>query len=170
MFDRDQTVSTIHIVGPEGCASVLEAFQHKLRAVSDSAANLWRERIGPWLERYWPANQELRSGRLAREAIEVAFLTREAFPQAVALIQDKFLIEDVGDNQLWMFSLHHKSNDQDYAYLATHTVEVGRLLIKVLSKKPIDFARSDMHQIIERLKQLYPGQIPEGWQSLYNRY
>jgi hypothetical protein len=170
MFDRDQTVSTIHIVGPEGCASVLEAFQHKLRAVGDSAANLWRERIGPWLERYWPANQELRSGRLAREAIEVTFLTREAFPQAVALIQDKFLIEDVDDNQLWVFSLHHKSNDQYYAYLARHTVEVGRLLTKALSKKPIDFGRSDMRQIIERLKQLYPGQIPEGWQSLYNRY
>ena len=170
MFDRDQTVGTLHDVGPEGCAGVLEAFQHKLRAVGNSAANLWRERIGPWLKEYWPANKELRNGRLAREAIEVAFLTREAFPEAIALIQDKFSIEDVDDNQLWVFSLHHKSNDQDYDYLALHTVEVGRLLTTALSNKPVDFAAHDMRQIIDRLRQLYPGQIPEGWESLYTRY
>ena len=144
MFDHAQTVAALHEVGPEGCAGILEAFQHKLRAVGNSAANLWRERIGPWLKEHWPVNHELRSGRLAREAIEVAFLTREAFPEAAALIEDKFSIEDVDDNQVWLFSLHHRRNDQDYEYLTRHTVDIGRLLTRALSKKPVDFAAHDM--------------------------
>jgi hypothetical protein len=170
MFGHDQTVAALHDVGVEGCVAVLEAFQQKLRAVGSSAANVWRERIGPWLKEHWPVNHELRSGRLAREAIEAAFLTREAFPDAAALIDDKFSIEDVDDDQIWIFSLHHRSDDQDYDYLARHMIDIGRLLTKALSKKPVDFAASDMRQIIDRLKQLCPGQIPKGWETLFTRY
>jgi hypothetical protein len=170
MFNRPQTVGALHQVGPEGCAGVLEAFQRKLRAVGNSAANLWRERIGPWLKMHWPVDHELRTGKLAREAIEVAFLTREAFSCAGALIENKFSIEDVDDDQMWLFSLYHESKNQEYGYLASHTVEIGRMLNRALSKKPADFARHHIRQIIERLQQLYPGRIPEGWEPLFTRY
>ena len=170
MFDHAQTVTALHQLGPQGCAGVLGAFKHKLRAVGSSAANLWRERIGPWLEGHWPVDHELRCGRLARKAIEATFLTREAFPEAAALIEDKFSIEDVDGGQMWIFGLHDRGDDQDYDYLTRHTVDVGRLLTTALSKKPVDFAAPDMRQILDGLKQLCPGQIPEGWETLFRRY
>jgi hypothetical protein len=170
MFRHDQTVDALHDVGVEGCAAVLEAFQQKLRAVGSTAANVWRERIGPWLKEHWPVNYELRSGRLACEAIEAALLTREAFPDAAALIEDKFSIEDVDDGRGWLFSLHHRTNDQDYDYLRCHTVDIGRLLTRALSKKSVDFAADDMRLIIDRLNQFSLGQTPEGWETLFSRY
>jgi hypothetical protein len=107
---------------------------------------------------------------LAREAIEVAFLTRESFSDAAALIDDKFSIEDVDDGQVWLFRLHHDRDDQDYDYLRSHMVDVGGMLTRALSKKPVDFAERDMRQIIDRLKQLCPGHVPEGWETLFIRY
>jgi hypothetical protein len=59
-------------------------------------------------------------------------------------------------------SLPQRKN-QDYDYLASHTVQIGRMLNRALSKKPADFARHHIRQIIERLQQLYPGNTPEGW-------
>jgi hypothetical protein len=169
MFDHAQTVAALHDVGPEGCAEILEALQHKLRAVGNSAASLWQERIAPWLREHWPVNHELRSGRVAHEAIEVAFLTRDAFPEAASLIDKKFSIEDVDEDVIWMFRLHNESNYQDYDYLANHSIEVGRLLSRGLSKKATDFAAHDMRQIVGRLKRLHSG-VPEGWNLLFERY
>jgi hypothetical protein len=64
-----------------------------------------RKKLGRWR---CPVDHELRTGKLAREAIEAALLTREAFPCAGAPIENKFSIEDVDDDQMWLFSLYHK--------------------------------------------------------------
>ena len=61
---------------------------------------------------------------MAREAIEVTLQTREAFPEAAALIGESFSIEEIDDDVLWIFSLHNKTDDQEYDYLAIHAVEV----------------------------------------------
>jgi hypothetical protein len=44
------------------------------------------------------------------------------------------------------------------------------MLNRALSRKPADFARHHIRQIIEGLQQLYPGRIPEGWEPLFTRY
>ena len=82
-FDHDQTVAALHDIGVDGCAQIVRAFERKLRDAGPMAPSLWHERIDPWLKGHWPVDQELRIGRLARKAIEVALLTRQAFPDAL---------------------------------------------------------------------------------------
>ena len=100
----------------------------------------------------------------------MALLTRDAFPDALALIEQKFDVSEIDNDRMWLFTLHHQSDDHEYDYLVAHLVEIGRLLTAAVSKKPPSFAAHDISEIIRRVKQLSPNATPNGWAELFDRY
>lgn len=169
VLDHAQIVAALHAIGPKGCGKILWTFQCELRDAGSKAAQLWHERIAPWIEAHWPSDQELRCGQVARVAVEMALETRDAFPEALRLIKGKFLLGQIDDDPMWLFGLYHVGTDQ-YDYLAHHPQQVADLISVALSPKPATFAAHDIKQIVKRVRELYPNGSPPGWQPRLDTY
>ncbi|HXG32875.1 MAG TPA: SIR2 family protein [Bryobacteraceae bacterium] len=80
---------------PDGRRTVAHVIRQSLEGAGDRAETLWKERIGPWLERAWPKDQALREPDSSLHLAMAATYAGGLFKQAVDTIE-RFLVGTEG--------------------------------------------------------------------------
>ena len=68
----------------DGLKIVLASLRDRLRGEDSKRAQIWREKIQPWLEEYWPRPAARNTPGTSKVIVEMLAKCGDAFPQAVA--------------------------------------------------------------------------------------
>ena len=85
LIDESTCRKTAHIVIRDNPWHVGVALQRVLDKRKDNQPReqVWREFVGPWLNRFWPREKALNTGQSSLALVEVIMATGDAFPEAV---------------------------------------------------------------------------------------
>ena len=101
-FSKNEITLALADMGASGAKHVLGYYLYSLRDARDGAAALWRRKIGPWIDEYWPAAAEFRSPDLLSRLCEMVLLSGDAFPEALATLKNKALLGKLkSDDGIW---------------------------------------------------------------------
>src|SRR4051812_3353054 len=98
-FSGSEIDRAIGHMAPSGLAKGAQVLEWKLRDAGGDAAELWRRRIGPWVERHWPDAAAFLAEPAVAEANDLLLETREAFPEALALLERKRLVAELAGDE-----------------------------------------------------------------------
>ena len=132
----------------ESLCEALRSLGSRLTGSSFECGQIWRDRIGPWLERYWPRQGGRNTARTSETMLFLVIASGDAFRQAV-LWSATFLkpIETPAPLGRLKHSEHVKR--QPSAVLP--------LLDSVVNEDPPQYARSPLLAILGAIQQEQPG-------------
>lgn len=90
-FNIHDSRTAVQQMGGDCLAWLAEALASLLQNAGDSSDELWRTRVGPWIDKTWPPDAEKRTPEVSDALAQVAIATDTAFPEAVDQIHD-FLV------------------------------------------------------------------------------
>jgi hypothetical protein len=85
-IDPREATKTLQALTPSGRSAVARTLWQFMESAGESADALWRERVGPWLQRSWPRDQNLRTPSMSVHLALAAIHTRQQFPVASQLV------------------------------------------------------------------------------------
>ena len=91
-----------YLAGPKSQEPQPEAAEVERAARAD---RLWHERVAPWLKRVWPRDRNLIERNTSEAFALLAIATREAFDDAVAMLQPF-----IGKTSRWDHAIHNLRN------------------------------------------------------------
>lgn len=116
----------------------------------ESAAERWQGALGPWFDRVWPKDKEMRSEDEAAALAEVVIETGEAFPDALQVVSP--LLTHVTDSRVPY--LLNKDDGPCKALVRTHPNEVLDLLDKLVPDQKSEAEQWSFHRLSEVLDRL----------------
>ena len=132
----------------ESLCEALRSLGSHLTGSSFECGQIWRDRISPWLETYWPPEGERNTARTSETMLFLVIASGDAFRQAVSW-SAPFLkrIETHAPLRRLMHSDHVKQQPS----------AVLRLLDSVVKKDLPPYARSPLRGILDAIQQEQPG-------------
>ena len=76
--------ASLRSLNVEDLGAIAAWIRSRTEGAEDRAGALWSESVGPWLEEYWPREQNMRGDRISSEFARAAVMAGESFPLAVA--------------------------------------------------------------------------------------
>ena len=83
---HDEARECLRHLDDSGRVAVAMWIDRKLEGAGDRAPNLWRDRIGPWLDRAWPKEPRLRGSTTSERLASAAVRSGDAFDCAVGTV------------------------------------------------------------------------------------
>ena len=107
---------------------------------------VWREFVGPWLDRFWPREKALNTGQSSSALVEVMMATGDAFPEAVDWANGYVMaLNDRQISTVW----YHKNTWKSYPRAAV------ALLHRIVPEVGIDpWARASLVDILNSLREV----------------
>ena len=142
----DRGVSTreaqevLHDMPTQRLAEAAWMLKDMLSSAGDKASVLWRKTIGPWFTKAWPKHEQAKSEAVSRNLAWMAVEARNAFPDAVAAIENSLQPEKWGDtlNELKASGLHKRFPDAAWRLIdhvvGDDTVTAGSSLLEILDE------------------------------------
>ncbi len=87
-IDTEEAKGVLWNVGIEGLTKAAWTLRDMLDGAGEKSGVLWRDTIGPWFAKAWPKRRQDRSPELSAHLAWMAMESGDAFPQAVAAIED----------------------------------------------------------------------------------
>ena len=81
---HDEVSSVVSAMSERELKAVLECLTQRLIGEPSEQAELWREKIGPWLQRYWPIAESRNTAATSNAMLKMLVVCGDAFPEAVA--------------------------------------------------------------------------------------
>jgi hypothetical protein len=138
-----------HSFDSKALADLLALFSDLLRGAEQKAPTLWNDRIGPWLNKYWPTTKEKQSERTSLLAAEMAINGKEAFPFIAEWAMEFLLPAQHVDQLLWRL----QESDVNERYPS--------IVLRVLSKLVPDGAGSWVYRGLREILQKISSASPE---------
>ncbi len=154
-FSKGEITHALADMGDLGAQHVLDYYLHSFRDSQDEAAELWRRKVGPWIERYWPADTKFRSQELLSRLCEMALLSGDAFPDALAALKKKTFLGQLKPNDgIWWRLTREDARSR--ATLLKHPREALEFLWHIVPDMPPAVfvpAKTDLRELVEELAQ-----------------
>lgn len=83
LIDESTCRETAHIVIRDNPTHVGMALRNLLVESKQPREQVWRERVHPWLQRFWPREKKLNTGESSSALVDAIMATGDAFPEAV---------------------------------------------------------------------------------------
>jgi len=83
-----EATEILQAMTPSGRSAVARTIWDFMDAAEEKADALWRERIGPWLQRTWPRDQNLRTPSCSLYLALAVVHTRQEFPPASQFVME----------------------------------------------------------------------------------
>ncbi|CAN5495866.1 SIR2 family protein [soil metagenome] len=107
-------------------------FTNAIEQLPGEPAAIWRERLGPLFDQTWPLEPGARSPGATTHLVRLVLRTKEAFPEAVALVAPALGPMDPWDVEIWL------GFDEDAKpYYASAPAAVLRLLDAVIDPEAV---------------------------------
>ncbi len=87
-ISHPEAAQVLQVITPVGRAAAARVLWRFMEAAGASADEIWRERIGPWLQNAWPLDRGLRDAATSRDLALAAIETRQEFTAASAVVLD----------------------------------------------------------------------------------
>ena len=148
----DRGVSTreaqevLHNMPTQRLAEAAWMLKDMLSSAGDKASVLWRETIGPWFRQAWPKHEEAKSIKVSGNLAWMAVEAGNAFPDAVAAIENSLQPEKWGHtlHELKASGLHKRFPDAAW-----------RLIHHVVGDDTV-IAGSSLSEILDEISQANP--------------
>jgi len=142
----DRGVSTqeaqevLHDMPSQHLAQCAWMLRNMLSSAGDKASVLWLETIGPWFRQAWPKHEEAKSIKVSGNLAWMVIEAGNAFPDAVAAIENSLQPEEWGDtlHELEASGLYKRFPDAAWRlidHVVGHdTVTAGSSLLEILDE------------------------------------
>lgn len=86
-FSPKEAKAALLALDTEGLSEVGNALARMVEEAREKSDDMWRNRIGPWIDSAWPKDRERVAPRTARSLLLATIATREEFPNAFQTIR-----------------------------------------------------------------------------------
>ena len=100
-FTDSESKAVLYSLEGTYLAAVAEALRGMLRDAGDKSPVLWQDNIAPWINNVWPRHPNARTPSVSEQLAWMIMETRDAFPNAVAVIKELLVPEQ------WTASIYH---------------------------------------------------------------
>ncbi len=124
----DEAKSCIRSLDNDGREEITLWLQKKLEGAEDSAADLWAERIGPWVKGAWPKETSYRESGSSEGLAAMALSAGKMFPDAIETVHE--LLTCIESGRRFMKQLKEKG------YIATDPEASLELMNRLTGEHP----------------------------------
>ena len=140
---------------------VLEAISRKiwylLKDSGDKSANLWSEKIKPWIEKFWPQQEQLKTSQIAKNLSFVILHCREKVPEAFEILKDN-IKEKIQQNNNYISHYIKENMKQELSHIFDNPKKLLCLLNWNFPKDRIEYYYSEeIREILKELKVRHTG-------------
>lgn len=143
----DEAQRIVVRAAPIGRQQIAWVFWHSLDAAGDKAGDLWRNRIGPWLEACWQPDEALKDSDTAQNLIRAALSAGDAVPEAIDLITPRLASLDRAESTI--FAVKQGKVPERFPQAAF------KLLDRVVNRKQ-RFYKGDLQKLLARIAKSWP--------------
>jgi hypothetical protein len=147
--------SAFRKLSPADLQNAVWMMQRWLEHTDVDASVLWNEKLGPFIEEYWPSSISHRTHQLSISLAEMALRARAAFPAAVDILLKKHLLVPGRKTGLFLYRLVRENDDagmtDNYDVIEKHPNNLLCLLDNVFDGPEIGYA-GFLEQLIQKLK------------------
>ncbi len=129
--------------------------ENNLKNAKQRAAELWRLRVKPLVDNYWPADRAKISPQLSSRLLDVALACREAFPDAVDALAAKDLIIGGSANVL-LWDMPDPSEEGEYDIVTHHAGAVLKALSLAVGGRFDGHLQGDLAGLLDRIHDAAP--------------
>jgi hypothetical protein len=168
-FTREEVRQAVRTMGPIGLSEGAKRMKQLLAGSDTDAATLWRQRISPWIESFWPDTTEFLGPRPAAAANALPFHAREAFPKAAELLWRKHLQQESLAGEAWhrvvLPLLHEESLEQQdkekwFGYATNFPQETLDRLARITTpNSPLPWDKADLAEFLARIRHRSPNVV-----------
>ena len=155
----DEIRGVVDTMTEEALNRVLRSLKQRMKGDEEARGRIWRDRVQPWLERYWPSVLSRNTAATSQWMLDLVTEAGDAFPDAVDWCLTRLRpITDHGLRPLVM---------EDMATL--HPDDVFRLVKQIVPKGDIEpHQRYVLRELLDRLKAARPALSKDAdFQRLY---
>ena len=148
LIDESTCRETAHIVIRDNPWHVGVALRRVLDKGKDDQPReqVWREFVGPWLDRFWPREKALNTGQSSWALVEVIMATGDAFPEAVDWANGYLMA--LNDRQIGTVCYHKNT-------WKSHPRAAVALLHRIVPEVGIDpWARASLADMLKTLREV----------------
>ncbi len=136
-----------------------------MRDAGGDAAELWRRRIGPWVEGHWPDAADFLAEAVVAEANDLLLETREAFPEVLALLERKRRVPELsgGEGRARPQLIVHRllspgrtDGPDGFDYVGRFPGDVTRWVVHIVRREPATHLRQQLADLARRLRIVRP--------------
>ena len=146
LIDESTCRETARIVIRDNPRHVGLALRDVLDKDNQQREQVWREFVGPWLDRFWPREQPLNTGQSSWALVEVIMETGDAFPEAVDWANGYLMA--FNDRQI-MTVCYHKNTWKSFPRAA---IALLHLVVPEIGIDP--WARASVADMLNTLREL----------------
>ena len=132
----------------ESLCEALRSLGSRLTGSSFDCGQIWRDRIGPWLETYWPREGERNTARTSETMLFLVIASGDAFCHAVTW--SGTILKPIETHA----PLSHLKHSE---HVKRQPSAVLRILDSVVKEDPPQYARSPLRAILGAIQQDQPG-------------
>ena len=149
MQEVRQAVGSLSACALEG---VLEYLSTRLTGTMEERAQIWRGKLKPWLEEYWPREGDRNTARTADAMLKLILECGSSFPEAVCWSLERGTVQPSEHLE----SLIQLSESTNY-YIASHPDSVLKILNGIVGPEPMrPDDRPRLQLILKSLKTVNP--------------
>ena len=148
LIDESTCRETAHIVIRDNPWHVGVALRRVLDKGKDDQPReqVWREFVGPWLDRFWPREKALNTGQSSWALVEIIMATGDAFPEAVDWANGYLMA--LNDRQIGTVCYHKNT-------WKSHPRAAVALLHRIVPEVGIDpWARASLADMLKTLREV----------------
>lgn len=155
----DEIRSVVDTMPEEALKHVLRGLKHRVEGDEEARGRIWRDRVQPWLDRYWPSVASRNTPATSQWMLDLVTETGDAFPEAVDWCLTR--LRPITDHGLRPLVIRDTATQ--------HPQHVFRLVKQIVPENDIKAHQQyQLHQLLDRLKAAWPALSQDAdFQRLY---
>jgi hypothetical protein len=153
-LSQDEKQSVFRGMPIDGLVLCARYWRQILQGASESAANTWREKIGPLIDTYWPVVNAKVTPQTVEALALLAIQTREAFPHAFDILSTKNLLAPLARSGFIIRNLDPAQSDEGspdhYDYAREHPLQTLKLIDQSIDFYGLPVDRTHLGAILDR--------------------
>ena len=178
IFENKEIMKLIQSVDTNILESLSRQIWHLLKDSGYKSADLWSEKIQPWIKRFWPKTQDKMNHKIVENLSFVILHCGDKLPEAFNVLKDQIegVITTNSNHYIADYIIKNEEGElenieQDLEYIYNYRNELLQILNWNFPKNEIDYYSSQkVKKILDKLKAKYLDiETDEQYQKLINK-
>ena len=143
--------------------NILESLSRKiwilLKDSKDKSANLWGEKIEPWIEKFWPRQKNMKTSKIAQNLSSALLYCGDKFPEAIKVLEEH-IKEIITENNYTVLDIINGDIDDDknrFNHIFKYPHDLLTLLNWNFPQDSILYhCKESLQNILHKLKEKHP--------------
>ena len=174
IFEKEDEINKLKaIIDNSILKSISAKILYLLKNSEDKSATLWLEKIKPWIEKFWPHQNNMKSNEIACNLSLAILYCGDQMPSAFQLLRDK-IEEFIKEPSFWF--PHQDILEDRLPHVFNYPEQLVSLLdwncsgMETSSDLAIGYFKKDVKKVLEKIKEKNPEiEKYELYKNLYER-